>query len=179
MTRRKPSIALIPILAAASLAGCTTMGELPEERLGAATLSLSNGVPAGTAQLLANGEQVSLAVAVTGIPEGTHGFHLHTTGRCTAPDFTSAGGHLNPADRQHGSDNPAGSHFGDLPNLVVGPNRTATATIDLGSDRDRALAWLFDTDGTAIVLHADADDYRTDPTGNAGSRIACGVLERR
>ncbi|WP_374406935.1 superoxide dismutase family protein [Pelagerythrobacter sp.] len=172
-------LTLIAALAAsASLAGCTSMSEMPTEPVGSATLSLASGAPAGTVQLMDGGDGLSLAVAVTGIPAGTHGFHLHTTGRCTAPDFTSAGGHLNPASKEHGKENPAGSHFGDLPNLVIGSNGMATTTVELDGTRQQAMAWLFDADGTAIVIHADPDDYRSDPTGNAGSRIACGVFER-
>lgn len=172
------TLAASATLAVGALSGCTTMSEVPTERLGSATLSLANGAPAGTVQLLASGDSLALAVAVTGIPEGAHGFHLHTTGRCTAPEFTSAGGHLNPQSKEHGSANPKGSHFGDLPNLVVGPNRMATTTVDLGGSRQQALDWLFDDDGTAVVIHAGADDYRSDPAGDAGSRIACGVLTR-
>lgn len=166
------------ILAPIALAACTTAAEAPTETIAAATLSMADGTPAGSAELRADGDALSLAVTVTGIPAGTHGFHLHTTGQCTAPDFTSAGGHLNPAEREHGKENPAGSHFGDLPNLEVGAGGTASITADLGSDRAAAMDWLFDADGTAVMVHADPDDYRTDPTGNAGARIACGVLER-
>ena len=148
------------------------------ETLGSAALALADGTSAGTVALLSNGTALSLKIAVTGLPEGTHGFHLHTTGQCTAPDFTSAGGHLNPAGREHGHENPAGSHLGDLPNLEVGADGTASTTVDLDDGADGAIESLFDADGTAVVVHADPDDYRTDPTGNAGSRIACGVLER-
>lgn len=166
------------VLCVASLSACETVSELPTERLGTATLTLSNGVPAGTAQLLANGEQVSLAVAVTGIAQGAHGFHLHTTGACTLPDFTSAGGHLNPMGKEHGKLNPAGSHLGDLPNLEVGSSKTATATIDLAGTRAEVMQWLFDADGTAVVVHSGADDYLSNPSGDAGSRIACGVMKK-
>lgn len=169
---------LAALVASVSLAGCTTTPAPSTDRLGVARLSLASGVPAGTVELVADGEHLSLDVSVTGIAEGAHGFHLHTTGECRAPDFASAGGHLNPTDNAHGAKNPDGSHFGDLPNLQVGPTRTASATFDLGHGRARALEWLFDADGTAVVIHADPDDYRTDPSGNAGARIACGVLER-
>jgi superoxide dismutase, Cu-Zn family len=148
------------------------------ETVGSASLALADGTSAGTVELLDNGGNLTLRVAVTGIPEGTHGFHLHTTGECTPPDFTSAGGHLNPAGKEHGHENPAGSHLGDLPNLVVAADGTASTTTDLGSEDQSVIDSLFDADGTAVVVHADADDYRTDPTGNAGSRLACGVLER-
>lgn len=169
-------LAIFAPAAVLALAGCTTIADLPTERLGSATLTTANGVPVGTAQLLADGDQVSLAVALTGVPEGAHGFHLHTTGKCEAPDFASAGGHLNPLGKDHGTLDPDGSHLGDLPNIAIGANRSGTLSADLAGSRARVLDWLFDADGTAVVLHADADDYRTDPSGNAGARIACGVL---
>lgn len=188
----------ITLAAAVALAGCSAASDTADENasnegassetassaapsndtVGSASLALADGTPAGTVELLANGGDLSLTVAVTGIPEGTHGFHLHTTGDCTPPDFTSAGGHLNPADKEHGHENPAGSHLGDLPNLVVGADGSASTTADLGSGSDSAIDSLFDADGTAVVVHADPDDYQSDPSGNAGSRIACGVLER-
>ena len=168
----------LALAALATTSACSTIGELPTERIASARLTLANGIPAGTVQLLGNGEALSLAVAVTGISEGPHGFHLHTTGKCIAPDFKSAGGHLNPSGNEHGTLNPKGSHLGDLPNLMVGSSKTASETIELSGDHAEILADLFDDDGTAIVIHAGADDYRSDPAGAAGSRIACGVLKR-
>lgn len=163
---------------AAVLAGCQTIDEAPNERLGQATLQLANGLPGGTLQLLASGSQVNVSIAVVGISPGVHGVHLHTTGSCVAPEFTSAGGHLNPGGHQHGTSNPAGSHLGDLPNLTVGSTGAGTVSATLSGTRDEVLAQLFDGDGTAVVVHASADDYRTDPSGNSGARIACGVLTR-
>ena len=160
------------------LGACSTVGDLPSERLGSATLSLANGVPAGTVQVLASGDQVTLVAGVTGISPGLHGFHLHTTGSCTQPDFTSAGGHLNPLGKEHGSLNADGSHVGDMPNLDIKSGGSGSLTADLPGTRAEILRWLFDADGTAVVVHANADDYRSDPTGNAGGRIACGVLKR-
>lgn len=168
----------IALAAIASLSACSTVGDLPNDRLAEAQLRFANGLPAGTAQLVSNGETVTLALLATGLEPGEHGFHLHTTGRCEAPGFTSAGGHLNPEGKEHGSLNPDGKHLGDLPNLVVGASRTASADVDLGPAGDDLLGALFDADGTAIVIHAGADDYRTDPAGDAGSRVACGVLKR-
>jgi Cu-Zn family superoxide dismutase len=164
---------LLPVLAA-----CQTMDEVPASRAGQATLRLANGLPAGTVQLFVTGSQVNISVAVAGISPGVHGMHLHTTGRCDGPDFTSAGGHLNPASREHGHDNPAGAHLGDLPNVTAGSAGTGTASATLPGTAEQVLAQLFDADGTTVVIHASADDYRTDPAGNAGGRIACGVLTR-
>lgn len=161
---------------ALALAGCASVGSLPTDRLAEARLDYANGLPAGTAQILTNGQEISLAIAVTGLGPGEHGFHLHTTGRCSAPDFKSAGGHLNPGGKEHGSLNPDGKHLGDLPNLIVGASRSASTEIDLGPDTPELRSNLFDEDGTAVVIHAEADDYRSDPAGDAGARIACGVL---
>lgn len=133
----------------------------------------------GTALFTAAGEKLTLTVAVAGLPTGPHGIHLHTIGRCDAPDFSSAGGHLNPMARQHGSMNPAGTHLGDLPNLTIDSQGKGTFSIEISAPREATLTALFDNDGAAIVIHAAADDYKTDPTGNSGARIACGVLTRR
>ena len=163
--------------AALSLAGCTTMDSLPTDRVGEARLSFANGVPAGTVQLLSNGSTVSVAVAAVGLPEGEHGFHLHTTGQCTAPDFTSAGGHLNPGQNTHGALSSGGKHLGDMPNLTVAANGTGTADVQLEGNASMVLDDIFDADGTAVVIHAGPDDYRSDPAGDAGARIACGVIK--
>lgn len=161
-----------------ALTGCATLEQPPIERLGTAALHLGNGQPAGTAQLLASGEEVSISIALAGLMPGTRAVHLHTTGSCEPPDFQSAGGHLNPGGHQHGADNPQGPHLGDLPNAIIGANGAGTVSALLSASRAEALAAIFDTDGTAVVVHANADDYRTDPSGNAGGRIACGVLTR-
>jgi superoxide dismutase, Cu-Zn family len=167
------SIALALVLPAAA---CTTMADFPAERIGGATLSIASGLPAGTVQLVANGSEVTLVAAVTGVSPGLHGFHLHAVGSCAGPDFTSAGGHLNPLGKQHGSASPGGRHVGDLPNIEVKAAGSGSITAVLPGTRAQIADWIFDTDGTAVVVHAQADDYRTDPTGNAGGRIACGVL---
>ena len=113
------------------------------------------------------------------LPPGMHGFHIHAVGVCTPPDFKSAGGHLNPTDKHHGRLNPEGPHLGDLPNLTIGANGSADTSFAvpkalLGSGEGS----LFQAEGTALVIHADPDDYRTDPSGNSGDRIACAVVER-
>ncbi len=163
-----------------ALAGCATatVGDPMTQQLGSAMLMKADGSPAGTARLVGHGDTVSLAIAATGLTPGEHGFHLHQTGQCKAPDFKSAGGHLNPYNRQHGLESPQGPHLGDLPNLVASASGTASTTVDLrGSQRD-VLANIFDNDGTALVIHAGPDDYVTDPAGDAGSRVACGVFSR-
>ncbi len=161
-----------------ALAGCTALGDVPTARLGQAKLQAENGLPAGTAVLAAAGDRVTITVAAIGLPQGQHGLHLHTTGKCDAPGFTSAGAHLNPGNHQHGSANPQGSHLGDLPNLSIISSGTGTLTAELKATRAEAEAALFDADATAIVIHAAPDDYRTDPTGGSGARIGCGVFTR-
>jgi Cu-Zn family superoxide dismutase len=168
----------LPVLFCTILAACASVADLPTKRLASATLRQGNGLPAGQAVLTAAGDKLTLTLALVGLPQGSKGMHLHMVGRCDAPDFTSAGGHLNPAGRKHGIENPAGSHLGDLPNIVISANGTATASAQLSGTRAELEASLFDTDGTAIVVHAGPDDYKTDPSGNSGARIACGVLTR-
>lgn len=121
-------------------------------------------------------DTVRLVVESTGLPAGTHGTHLHAVGKCDAPQFTTAGAHLNPASRQHGTMNPAGPHLGDLPNLTVGADGRGRMEARVAGTLTAGAAPLFDADGTALVVHASADDMRTDPSGNSGARIACGVL---
>ncbi|ANU06606.1 superoxide dismutase family protein [Paraurantiacibacter namhicola] len=173
---RSKILAALPALA--FLAGCQTIADVPTERLGSATLRFANGLPAGTAQFYGNGSQVDVTVALGGFSAGEHAVHLHTTGSCVAPDFTSAGGHLNPRGNEHGTLNPQGAHLGDLPNVTIGPEGAGTVSATLTMPRDEALEAIYDADGTAIVVHAGPDDYKSDPAGAAGSRVACGVFTR-
>lgn len=170
-------IELTAMTAAALAAGCTTMADAPLDPVGEARLSFADGRPAGTATLLSDASGLRIAVSATGMTPGAHGFHLHTTGKCEAPGFTSAGGHLNPDNRKHGSLAAGGAHLGDLPNLQIGAGGSGSATEAVAGGRG-ALGAIFDGDGTAVIVHVNADDYRTDPTGNAGDRVACGVLSR-
>jgi Cu-Zn family superoxide dismutase len=122
--------------------------------------------------------RVHVNVHVQGIAPGWHGIHIHAAGSCT-PTFAAAGGHHNPLGHQHGLDNPLGAHAGDLPNLTV----NAAGVGHLNTTTDRATlspgpTSLFDADGSALVIHAAPDDQVTDPTGNSGGRIACGVIVR-
>lgn len=165
-------------ITAGLLAGCTSLGQIPTAKVASAKLVHANGMPAGTAILTASGDRLTLSIVAAGMPEGLHGAHLHMVGKCEQPGFTSAGGHLNPAARQHGAHNPAGSHLGDLPNLAIDAQGKGTLSVELNATRAEAEAALFDADGAAVVIHASPDDYKTDPTGNSGARIACGVLTR-
>jgi superoxide dismutase, Cu-Zn family len=144
----------------------------------ATTLLSADGSAKGNATLSVAGDGLELRIDATDLPAGEHGLHLHTVGRCNAPDFASAGPHLNPHAKQHGTANPQGSHLGDLSNLALGPDGKGSIAVPLAGPRAEVEHVLFDADGTAIVIHAAADDHRTDPTGNSGARIACGVLTR-
>ena len=114
------------------------------------------------------------------LPPGKHGIHIHAVGKCEGPAFTTAGGHLNPDAKKHGKENPEGPHAGDLLNLEVKADGTAKATlldtmVTLGDGPNS----VFHEGGTAIVIHEKEDDYKTDPAGNSGARIACGVIQKQ
>ncbi len=135
------------------------------------------GRTVGTASFTQQAGSVRIAVQVQGLPPGQHGIHIHAVGRCDPPDFMTAGGHFNPASRQHGLQNPAGPHAGDLSNLTVAANGNGSfsvtnAMVTLGTGPTS----LFGPDGTSLVIHADMDDDRTDPAGNSGARIVCGTI---
>lgn len=138
----------------------------------------ARGQVVGDARAWREGAIVRLRLTVRGFTPGTHGVHLHETGRCDAPAFTSAGAHWNPTGRQHGRLNMQGLHLGDLPNLQVRANGTARIDFEVRVPAGTAPGAnpLFDADGTSVVIHAAADDERTDPSGNSGARIACGVF---
>ncbi|MCY1020566.1 superoxide dismutase family protein [Pyxidicoccus sp. MSG2] len=125
-------------------------------------------------------EQTAKGVVVKGtlsnLPPGQHAFHIHETGKCDAPDFKTAGGHFNPTKKAHGIMSPKGKHEGDLPNLYVGQD--GSVKFDTFAQNGLKLKQLFDKDGSAVMVHTKEDDYFTDPTGDAGGRIACGVVEK-
>jgi Cu-Zn family superoxide dismutase len=160
-------------LAAGGISACSTS---PSPQIGSspATTRIVNLVAAdggGRGQITlqeASGGS-TLTVQAIGLSPGNHGLHLHDKGLCQGPAFASAGGHWNPTGRKHGRDNPAGAHLGDLPNLQIDASGSGTASFTLAPGSA-------DADGTALVVHAKADDYRTDPSGNSGDRIACAVV---
>lgn len=120
---------------------------------------------------------LQVRVVAAGLQAGPYAVHLHSVGRCEPPAFATAGPHWNPTNRHHGRLNPDGAHLGDLPNLNVVANGDGHIDLTIAGAALRAGEHpLLDADGTAIVVHADPDDYRTDPSGNSGGRIACGVV---
>lgn len=122
------------------------------------------------------GAAISIDGTLRGLPPGEHGMHLHAVGRCDGPDFASAGAHWSPTPMQHGSTNQAGPHHGDLLNLTVGADSSVVVKMSTPAGSLRGENPLLDADGAAIVIHATADDYKTNPSGNSGARIACGVV---
>jgi len=170
---------LVALVCPMILTGCATPETSNTSTPMAQTVLLdTSGKRLGEARITAMGDDVELVAQVSGMAAGAHGIHVHTTGKCDGPGFTTAGGHLNPSAHQHGTMNPAGPHMGDLPNIMVGPDGTGSIRTTLtGLPADLGAA-MFDADGSAVVVHAGPDDYKTDPAGNSGGRIACGILSR-
>ena len=137
-----------------------------------AVLKDSSGKEAGSVMLMAGKDGLTGMVDVSGLTPGDHGMHIHTVGKCDDPAFTSAGGHLNPDGKQHGFQNPMGAHQGDLPELTVGADGKAHQSFTAKT----TLAAVLDADGAAFVIHASADDMKSDPAGNSGARVLCGVF---
>lgn len=144
------------------------------------TLKDAAGKTVGTAKLSdASGGGVKIAANLMGLPPGVHAFHIHAAAKCEAPGFTSAGGHFNPDAKHHGINNAMSPkpHDGDMPNFTVKPNGTAKFTItNTGVTLGAGANSVFTGGGTALMIHAKADDLMSDPSGNAGDRIACGVI---
>jgi Cu-Zn family superoxide dismutase len=143
-----------------------------------ATLKNAQGQEVGTVDLAQTPQGVLLKLSIKGISPGTHAFHVHAVGKCEPP-FSTAGGHFNPGNRKHGLFSMEGHHAGDMPNLFVPASGELTAEVFNASitlEREKPNS-VFQPNGTAIVIHAGADDYKSDPAGNAGDRIACGVIQ--
>lgn len=157
--------------------GCTTPEKNARYMAGKYRAQADLRTPSGEEVGKAVAEEVDgtirVMVEARGLPQGPHGTHVHAVGKCEAPDFASAGGHWNPTTHQHGKENPAGPHAGDMPNLQIGADGTDRTIFTLPGG---TYAGLLDQDGAALVIHAGPDDYKTDPSGNSGGRIACGVF---
>ena len=174
MTRR-----LIAISAAGLFAVALVAANKPVD----VVLKDGTGKDVGTATISdgPGGKGVKVALNLKDLPSGEHALHFHATAKCEGPAFTSAGGHFNPTNAHHGINNPASPkpHAGDMPNIAVNPNGTAKVTVENSAvtlgDGDNS---LFANGGTALIIHAKADDLMSDPSGNAGDRIACGTITK-
>lgn len=156
------------------LCGCSMIA--PGTRA-SSDLKDKDGKTVGRADFREVSDGVVVRVEVQGLRPGLHGVHVHSVGKCEGPAFASAGGHFNPTQRKHGFKSPDGAHAGDLPNMLVakdGVGRFEALTDSMSLKAGPKS--LLDNDGSALVIHAGADDYATDPAGNSGDRIACGVI---
>jgi Cu-Zn family superoxide dismutase len=166
------------LLQAAEPAQATVAPSSPPEVL-ITDVRRADGSLAARAMVWQGRTGLEVRVQAQGLAAGHYGVHLHAAGRCEGPGFESAGPHWNPAGRQHGSLNPQGHHLGDLDNLDVDESGGGRLEFTIPGGSASGADGLLDADGAAIVIHAGPDDYRTDPSGNSGARIACGVLAGR
>ena len=177
---------IVAILASVILAvaGCGKANQkvpVSGEQMEAIVAPIMNtaGKKIGEVTLVQETEGVMINVQAKDLPPGIHGIHIHETGVCKAPEFTSAGAHFNPTGAEHGFDNPKGFHLGDLPNIEVDKDgktsmKLTTSEITLKKGQENS---ILDKDGSAIVIHEKADDYKTDPAGDSGARIACAAIK--
>ena len=173
MTRQFLAVAVTGLAGALALCAASTTVEMKDaagKGVGTAAISAGKG-----------GKGVTIKLNLMGLPPGEHAFHIHATGKCEAPGFTTAGGHFNPDNAHHGMNNAETPHphAGDMNNFTVGPKGTAKLTVmdpnvTMGDDNHS----IFSNGGTALIIHAKADDMKSDPSGNAGDRIACGVISK-
>ena len=138
-------------------------------------LTGGDGAARGSVTLAEDPAGLTINVSASGMTPGAHGIHLHEKGLCEGPKFASAGGHWNPAGKQHGRDNPAGAHRGDLANFEVAAGGSGSTSFLVAGVTISGAGALADADGTSLVIHAKPDDYKTDPSGDSGDRIACAV----
>lgn len=180
------TILVMSLLALLVVGGCANKGKaLPVSgenvKSVAAPILNTEGEEIGEVNFVEAGDGVTISIQAEGISPGVHGMHIHETGVCTPPDFTSAGAHFNPTHKEHGFENPKGFHLGDLPNIEVGEDgkvavKVTTAELTLKTTAQNS---ILDQDGSALVIHEKEDDYKTDPAGNSGDRIACAAITRK
>lgn len=170
--------ALVSLLA---LVACSTIKKaetVAVSDVALAKLSRADGSDVGVATVSQQSNGLWLEVAATRLSPGTYGIHLHAVGKCDGPDFTTSGPHWNPAAKQHGFDNPMGAHTGDLRNLVVNAEGIGYLSAKLPAVPYSGVGGALDEDGLSIIIHEKPDDYSTDPSGNSGKRVICGVFEK-
>ncbi|GGB63139.1 superoxide dismutase family protein [Blastomonas aquatica] len=159
---------------AADTAAATDAAVVPAmPQMATAQLKTADGKDVGMVTATARDRDIAISVNATGMTAGDHGIHVHTTGKCDGPAFETAGAHWNPAGAKHGLSNPQGQHHGDMPNLTIAGDGTGRIEYTI---EGTSIAEMLDADGAALVIHAEADDQMTDPSGNSGDRIACGVF---
>lgn len=177
----KARLVLIMIISAMLMFATTSYAREDTTHNATAIMKDAKGNTIGLATFTEDtGGLVHIKVNVKGLTPGMHGIHIHNKGNCVEPSFTSAGEHYNPLGKEHGLNNSKGPHAGDLPNLKVDKN--GTGYMNVTTDRvtlSSGTTTLFTTNGTSLVIHADPDDQMTNPAGNSGARIACGVIEKK
>lgn len=172
-------IAACAVFAFASPGPIASAGVAPADTAAKAVMKDAKGQTIGQVELTGTPNGVLMRVRLTNAVPGVHAFHVHAIGKCDAPSFESAGDHFNPGKTEHGFHDAKGPHAGDLPNLhVMAGGKLDVEILAPGVTLEDGAKSLFDADGSALVLHAAADDYRTDPAGAAGDRLACGAITR-
>lgn len=155
------------------------VGEETPQIMLSAPITNARGENVGLASIVQSSGALALNVSLSNMPAGEKALHLHTTGLCEAPAFKSAGGHLNPSGASHGKLSENGPHLGDFPNIVIAQDGLAEVSLPITGNSDEVLGHIEDEDGTSVMIHAGPDDYKSDPAGAAGPRIACGVFKAR
>ena len=176
----KTGLVLLMIISAVLMFATAGYAQENTKDSAVAVMKDAEGSTVGFATFTENACGVRIQAIVSGLTPGLHGIHIHEKANCTGPSFTSAGGHYNPLGKEHGLDNPKGPHAGDLPNLVVDEN--GTGYIDVTTDRvtlSPGPTTLFTANGTSLIIHSGPDDQMTNPAGDSGKRIVCGVIEEK